>query len=340
MSKPLRLAVVGCGYWGPNLIRNFSALPDVTVVWACDSNAARLGDIARRFRVERTTTQFSDVLNDATIDGVALATPVATHRPLGEAALRAGKHLWVEKPIAATVEDAEALVTLARERDLRLMVDHTFVYTPAVRKIRELIAAGELGEILYFDSVRVNLGLFQSDTNVLWDLAPHDISIAQFVLARQPQAVSAVGVCHVDGMTENMAYVTLRYDERLVAHFHLNWLAPVKLRLTLVGGTRKMMVYDDIEPVEKLKIYDKGIDVDYGSDLEARRRALISYRTGDMHSPCLELTEALTVAAREFACAVREHRAPLTDGQAGLNVVKVLAAAQRSLESGSGFVAV
>jgi len=335
VSADLRIAVVGCGYWGPNLVRNFAATPGIKVACVCDLEPSRLEDIARRFSVGRTTTSIDDVLGDRAIDAVALATPVATHRSLGEAALRAGKHLWVEKPLAGSVADAEALVAVARERDRCLFVDHTFIYTPAVQKMRELVARGELGDVLYFDSVRVNLGLFQADANVLWDLGPHDLSIAHYVLGRRPRTVSAIGVRHVDGTHENMAYLTLQYDDSLIAHFHLNWLAPVKIRLTLIGGTRRMLVWDDIQTVEKLKVYDKGINVARAEapDLESRRRTLISYRTGDMWSPQLDQTEALSLAARDFACAIAERRAPTSDGEAGLDVVRALAAGQRSLDS-------
>jgi predicted dehydrogenase len=340
-SNTIGVAVIGAGYWGPNLVRNFSATPGVEVRWVCDLDKARLEDIARKFRIGKITTRHEEVLADAGVDAVAIATPVATHRPLGEAVLRAGKHLWVEKPLAGTVEDAQALVDLAREKDLRLLCDQTFIYTPAVRKIRDLVAAGEVGDVLYFDSVRVNLGLFQSDANVVWDLGPHDLSIAQYVLGQTPRAVSAIGVRHVDGAFENMAYVTLRYDGNLVAHFHFNWLAPVKLRLTMIGGTKKMIVYDDLDPVGKIKVYDKGIDIRHiEADAEERRRALVSYRTGDMWSPKLDQTEALALAARDFVSAIRERRAPVTDGNTGLEVVKVLAAAQRSLERGGEFVEV
>jgi predicted dehydrogenase len=335
MGTSLRTAIIGSGYWGPNLVRNFCATPGIEVAWVCDLEQSRLDDIAQRFRVARTTTRVEDVLADSTVDAVALATPLATHRPLGETVLRAGKHLWIEKPLAPTVADAEALLELARARDLRLFVDHTFVYTPAVRKIRELVTAGELGDLLYFDSVRINLGLFQPDANVLWDLGPHDLSIAQYVLGRRPRAVAAVGVRHFEGAHENMAYLTLRYDDNLIAHFHFNWFAPVKLRTTLIGGTRRMLVYDDIETVQKIKVYDRGIDVGAAAsddELEARRRTLISYRAGDMYSPHLEQTEALEAAAREFLAAIQERRAPLTDGAVGVDIVRTLAAAQRSMD--------
>jgi predicted dehydrogenase len=330
---------VGLGYWGPNLVRNFASLPDVELAWVCDIDDKRLATIARSFRVTKTTTRFAEILEDSEVDAVALATPVATHRPLGEAALRAGKHVWIEKPLAGSAEDAEALVAVARKHDRRLMVDHTFVYTPAVRKIRQLVQEGTLGDILYFDSVRVNLGLFQNDTNVLWDLGPHDFSIAQYVLDRKPQQVSAIAVRHVAGATENMAYVTLRYAGNLVAHFHLNWLAPIKVRMTMIGGSRRMVVYNELEPVEKVKVYDRGIDVHHPqTDEEERRRTLFQYRSGDLWSPMVEYVEPLSSAAKDFVSAIREHRAPLVDGEAGLQIVRVLAAAQRSLEADGKFV--
>jgi predicted dehydrogenase len=335
----VKIAVVGAGYWGPNLIRNFSSTAGMEVAAVVDLDEARLADMARRFKVGRTTTRFEDVLRDPGIDAVALATPVATHRPLGEQALRAGKHLWVEKPLASTVADAEALVNLAAEKKRCLFVDHTFLYTPAVRKMRELISAGELGDVLYYDSVRVNLGLFQSDTNVLWDLGPHDLSIAQYVLGVRPRSVAAIGVRHVDGAHENMAYVTLRYERNVMAHFHFNWLAPVKVRFAMIGGSKKMIVYDDLEVSEKIKVYDKGIDVARPEqDVEAKRRALISYRAGDMWSPRLEGTEALTLAARDVAGAITEGRAPVANGQTGLDVVRILAAAQKSLDQSGAFI--
>jgi predicted dehydrogenase len=336
---PLRIAIVGAGYWGPNLVRNFSSTAGVEVSWVCDLDEARLAEMTRKFKLGRVTTRFEEILQDPAVDAVALATPVSTHRSLGERALAAGKHLWVEKPLALTVVDADALVMLAKSQRRCLFVDHTFLYTPAVRKIRELISAGELGDVLYFDSVRVNLGLFQSDTNVLWDLGPHDLSIANYVLGSLPTSVSAVGIGHVDGADENMAYLTLKYEQSLIAHFHFNWLAPVKVRFTMIGGSKKMIVYDDLEVTEKIKVYDKGIDIRQPEqDVEAKRRALISYRAGDMWSPRLDTTEALSAAARDFAGAISEKREPLSNGETGREVVRILAAAQASLERGGAFI--
>jgi predicted dehydrogenase len=336
---PTRVAVVGCGYWGPNLVRNFCASKGMEVAAICDLDTTRLAELAMRYPVGRATTEFDEILSDATVDAVAIATPVSSHRALCERALRARKHVWVEKPLASTVSDGLAIARLAKELGLCLFVDHTFVYTPAVQKIRELVRSNELGDILYFDSVRVNLGLFQSDTNVCWDLGPHDISIADYVLDRRPTAVSAIGVRHFDGQTENLVYMTLKYEGNLIAHFHFNWLAPVKVRMTMIGGSRKMIVYDDLEPVEKVKVYDRGVDVRWPvTDSEARRRALVAYRSGDMWSPRLDQTEALAAAAADFSGAIKEHRDPVVTSAAGLRVVGVLEAAQRSLESGGQFV--
>ena len=339
METPVRIAIVGLGYWGPNLVRNFAQLPGVHVAYVCDLDEARLEKVSRAFKVGERTKSFEKIVQDPKVDAVCIATPVATHRKLGEQALLAGKHVWVEKPLAQTVEDAEALVAIARKRDLRLMVDHTFVYTPAVRKIRELVDSGELGEVLYLDSVRVNLGLFQADTNVLWDLGPHDFSIAQYVLGKTPRQVSAIAARHVEGEFENMVYVTARYSApgSLVAHFHENWLAPVKLRSIMVGGSRRMVVYDELDLNEKVKVYDRGIDVKK-LGAEEKRRALVSYRLGDLWSPRLEQTEALSVAADDFVQSILKKRAPVCDGEAGLAVVRALAAAQRSLEKDGAFV--
>jgi predicted dehydrogenase len=337
--KALRIGIVGLGYWGPNLVRNFAALPDVDVAWLCDLDAARLEGVGRPFRAGRKTTRFEDLLEDATLDAVVLATPIATHRPLGEAALEAGKHLWVEKPLAGSVADAAALVERARARERCLLVDHTFIYAPAVAKVRELVSQGELGEVLYFDSVRVNLGIFQSDASVIWDLGPHDLSIARAVLGKSPSRISCVAFRHVPGAHESMAYVTLRYEGTLVAHFHESWLAPVKLRQTLIGGTRRMILYNELDPMERVRVYDRGVDVRHGSaDAEARRRALVSYRSGDLWSPRIEQHEPLAVAARDFVEAIRQRRAPLVDGEAGLEVVRALEAAQRSIERDGAFV--
>jgi predicted dehydrogenase len=271
-------------------------------------------------------------LADPRVDVVAIATPVSSHYDLALRALQAGKHVFIEKPMTATADQAMRLLDEAERRHLVVGVDHTFVYTGAVRKMRELIDAGGIGEIYYYDSVRVNLGLFQHDVNVLWDLAVHDLSIMDYVLPSQPLAVSATGVGHVPGEPENIAYLNLFFENNLIAHIHANWLAPVKIRRTLISGSKKMIVYDDLEPSEKVKVYDKGITVngDAGGG-DKRYQMLVGYRAGDMWAPHLDLTEALSLELRQFVACVEAQTTPLTDGHAGLRVVRILEAATRSL---------
>lgn len=314
------------------MVRNFAASHLATVEAVCDTRLDRLESMKQQYPFLRVTTDALELLKDPAVEAICICTPVGTHFPLAREALRHGKHVLVEKPLAASVEEAETLVKLAQQQDRCLMVDHTFVYTGAVRKIREIVARNELGRLLYYDSVRVNLGLFQEDVNVLWDLGPHDLSILDYVLGRAPKTVSAVGGCHVKVGVENTAYVALRFEDELLAHFHFNWLSPVKIRMTLIGGTEKMIVYNDLEPAEKVKVYDKGVVVTDDSD--ARHMALFGYRVGDMWSPTLDTTEALKRVCAEFANAIVERRRPLTDGECGLRVVRILEAAQKSLASG------
>jgi len=325
----IRIGVVGYGYWGPNLVRNFFECPDTEVAAVADMRQERLDLVARRYPGLRLTTTYKDLLNDPAIDAVAISTPVTTHFPLAMEALRAGKHVLVEKPMAASIEEAERLIDEAERRKLVLMVDHTFVYTGAVRKIRELITSGELGQIYYYDAVRVNLGLFQHDVNVIWDLAIHDLSIMDYVLPSKPVAISATGISHVPGQPENVAYITLFFANTQIAHVHVNWLTPVKVRHTLIGGSEKMILYDDLDPSDKLKVYDKGITVTPGP--EAVYKMLVSYRSGDMWAPRLDNTEALQTEALHFIDCVNHSRPPETDGPAGLRMVKMIEAAERSL---------
>jgi predicted dehydrogenase len=329
------VGVIGCGYWGPNLLRNFAENEAAELRWICDADESRLAAMARRYPAAQTTTDYQRLLADPNLDALAVVTPVATHFQIGKAALDAGKHLLVEKPLTATEQEAAELNDLAETHGLTLMVDHTFVYTGAVRKMKEIVASGELGDLLYFDSVRINLGLFQKDINVLWDLAPHDLSIMDYLIDRQPDAVSAIGSCHIEPGIENIAYLMMHFDNDFIAHFHFNWLAPVKIRRTLLAGSRKMILYDDIEPTEKVRIYDKGITTNrVGTDREADYQTLVSYRTGDVWAPKLDSTEALRHVVGEFLSSIRERRPPLTDGQAGLRVVRLLEAAQQSIKNG------
>jgi predicted dehydrogenase len=326
------IAVVGYGYWGPNLVRNFWEVPGARLVSVCDMRTERLSGVQSRYPAVEITSNYAEVLADPRVDVVAIATPVSSHYDLALRALQAGKHVFIEKPMTATADQAMRLLDEAERRHLVVGVDHTFVYTGAVRKMRELIDGGGIGEIYYYDSVRVNLGLFQHDVNVLWDLAVHDLSIMDYVLPSQPLAVSATGVGHVPGEPENIAYLNLFFENNLIAHIHANWLAPVKIRRTLISGSKKMIVYDDLEPSEKIKVYDKGITVngDPGSG-DNRYQMLVGYRAGDMWAPHLDLTEALSLELRQFVACVEAQTTPLTDGHAGLRVVRILEAATRSL---------
>ena len=325
----IRVGVIGYGYWGPNLVRNFVELPGVQIVAVSDLKTERLGLVKNRYPSVHTMTDHREMLADPGINAVAIATPISTHYDLAVQALQAGKHVLVEKPLAAKSEDAIRLIEEADRRKRVLMVDHTFVYTGAVRKIKELVSSDTLGDIYYYDSVRVNLGLFQHDVNVIWDLAVHDLSIMDYVLPYRPCAVSATGMSHFPGEPENIAYLTLFFNESLIAHFHVNWLAPVKIRRTLIGSSQKMIVYDDIEPSEKVKVYDKGISRNNGSD--SVYQMLISYRTGDMWAPQLDTTEALRSELRHFIRCIEHGQRPLTGGEVGLRIVNILEAATRSM---------
>lgn len=328
------IGVIGCGYWGPNLLRNFAENEAAQLRWICDLDEARLAAMGRRYPMAQTTSDYRRLVNDPDLHAVAVVTPVGTHFPLAKEFLSAGKHVLVEKPLTATVREAEELIALARANNCTLMVDHTFVYTGAVRKMKEIVTNGELGDLLYFDSVRINLGLFQRDINVLWDLAPHDLSIMDYLIERQPEGVSAIGSCHIEAGIENIAYLIMKFPDDFIAHFHFNWLAPVKIRHTLIAGASKMILYDDIEPTEKVRVYDKGVTANRIGDREEAYQTLVSYRTGDVWAPKLDATEALRYVVAEFVESIRTGRAPLTDGEAGLRVVRLLEAAQKSLKCG------
>ena len=323
------IGVIGYGYWGPNLVRNFTDAPGCRVIGVSDLRPERVSQAQARYPSLNAVCDYHELLTDPMIDAVAIATPASTHYALAMDALSAGKHVLLEKPLAPTVDEASRLIDEASRRRLVLMVDHTFIYTGAVRKIHELVAAGRLGQLYYYDSVRVNLGLFQHDLNVLWDLAVHDLSIMDHVLGAAPGAVAATGAAHVPGQPEDVAYLTCFFADNLIAHLHVNWLAPVKIRRTLIGGARQMIVYDDLEPSEKVKVYDKGITLKDGA--EGVYQMLVGYRTGDMWAPQLSLTEALQTEARHFAECIEQGRQPLSDGAAGLRIVRILEAATASL---------
>lgn len=335
------IGVIGCGYWGPNLLRNFAENEGARLRWLCDLDERRLEALGRRYPSAATTRDYKRMLADEELRAVVIATPVATHYNFAREALLAGKHVLIEKPFTASVREAEELIEIAERQRLVLMVDHTFIYTGAVRKIKEIVASGELGDLLYFDSTRINLGLFQHDINVVWDLAPHDLSIMDYILGREPVALTATGSCHIERGIENIAYVMLKFTDEFIAHFHFNWLSPVKIRRTLIAGSRKMVVYDDIEPTEKIRVYDSGVTTNKSVDevdREAAYKTLVSYRTGDVWVPKLDSTEALRYVCQEFLDAIRDGRTPLTDGAAGLRVVRLLEAAQASINQGGRLI--
>lgn len=325
----IQVGVIGYGYWGPNLVRNFMETLGCRVVMVSDLRPERLALVQQRYPGIRITADSHDLISDPAIDAIAIATPVHTHFDLALEALRSGKHVLVEKPLADTSDHCLQLIEEAAGRNRILMVDHTFVYTGAVRKIRELVEVDSLGDLYYYDSVRINLGLFHNDVNVIWDLAVHDLSIMDFVLKSRPIAVSATGIRHIQEQHENIAYLTLFYDNFLIAHLHVNWLAPVKIRRTLLSGSQRMVVYDDLEFSEKVKVYDKGVTVN--STVDSLYQVLVGYRTGDMWAPQLSTTEALLLEAQHFIACIEKGERPVTDGQAGLRVVRILEAATQSM---------
>jgi len=322
------IGVIGCGYWGPNLVRNLVEHPQCRSVVACDLDRTRLEYISRRYPVASTTTDFQDVLEDASVRGVVIATPLSTHHPLAKRALEAGKHVFVEKPFAHTTAQARELVTMADDRGLVLMVGHTFLYSPPVDKIREIIASGELGDIYYISSSRVNLGIHQKDVSVLWDLAPHDLSMIFHWLGDLPVQVSAVGKDFVQPGLPDVAFLSLSFGSGVLAHVEVSWLSPSKLRNTTIVGSRKMLVYDDTEHLEKVKIFDKGVSY---RDPETFGEYQLSYRAGDIVSPKLDSYEPLQAEMDDFLNGIATGQAPRTGGESGLQVVAVLEEAERSL---------
>ena len=325
----INIGVAGCGYWGPNLIRNFSDVDGARVVAVCDLSQDRLQGISRRMPTVATTTDYRDLVRNPNIDAIVIATPVSSHYPIALAALQNGKHVLVEKPITETSEQAARLVDEASRCNLTLMVDHTFIYTPAVQKIKDLIDGGEIGRVHYYDSLRVNLGMFQKDVNVVWDLAVHDLTIIDHLLGSSVTAISASGASHVRGSPESMATLTLFFDQGTIAHINVNWLAPVKVRQLHIGGSKKMIVYDDLQPSEKVKVYDKGVMV--ADDADQLRQLLIGYRSGDMWAPRILSHEALRVEAQHFIDCIEAKRVPITDGSTGLRIVRLLEAASGAM---------
>jgi predicted dehydrogenase len=334
MSK-LKVGIIGAGYWGPNLVRNFSSCPLTEVAAVCDASPARLQAIGRTCN-HLTLVDSLDRLLELRLDAVAIATPVSTHYALASRCLEAGLNVLVEKPLSATVWEGEALVELAQRNDRVLMVDHTYLFNNAVRRVKELVDSGALGDLYYIDSVRINLGLFQSDVNVVWDLAPHDLSIVDYILGCEARSISAWGCAHADRAIEDMAYVNVDFGERMLANFHVNWLSPVKVRQMIFGGSRKSLIFNELNTTEPIKVYDRGIDL--GQSDEDRRKTMVSYRAGDVWSPHVEAGEALQGVVAHFAECILGGKTPLSDGCLGLRVVRLLESATRSIRAQGGRV--
>ncbi|MFH1845710.1 MAG: Gfo/Idh/MocA family oxidoreductase [bacterium] len=325
----IKMAVIGCGYWGPNLIRNFHNQPDVGLTTIADLDRSRLDHLSNLYPHVKCTTDYKEIINDPAIDAIAVATPVFTHYNLGSEVLAAGKHLFIEKPMAASADECRHLIDMAESRNLQIMVGHTFLFTPAVRKIRKLMDAGELGEVYYVGITRVNLGLFQQDVNVVWDLAPHDIAMLNFLFKSTPCIVSATGRSYVQKEIEDVAFLTLEYPRGQLAHIHVSWLDPNKIRKATFVGSRKMLVYDDVSSLEKIRVYDKGVDVlpHYDNFGEFQ----LSYRFGDIFIPRVEQVEPLKIETGHFVACILGKEKPLSDGHCGLQVVEVLEKACQSI---------
>jgi len=329
VKEMIRMGVIGYGYWGPNVVRNFHSTEGMTISSICDLNPNMLKRAKKSYPNIELTSDADDILSSSKIDAVAVVTPVATHFDLAKKALENGKYVLVEKPFTQTVAQAEELVELADRKNLKIMVDHTFLFTGAVRKMKQVIDEGILGDLYYFDSMRVNLGLFHHDANVIWDLAPHDFSIMDYLIKETPKAVVATGRAHFNHGLEDVAYITLFLSNNMIAHFNVNWLSPVKVRTTLIGGDKKMLVWNDLDADEKIKVYDKGVEVKNGEKYDL----LVSYRSGDMWVPKIDQIEALKLEAEYFVECMSNGKIPMNDGRAGLRIVKMLEAANKSLKN-------
>jgi len=330
----VNFAVIGYGYWGPNVVRNIEALDGARVLAISDSNAAARDRVQKLHPGIQAVASASEVMSSTEVDAVAIVTPVWTHFELAREALRNGKHVFVEKPFTSSVGQAEELINLAQQKNLKIMVDHTFLFTGAVRKIQQLLQEGALGKLYYYDSTRVNLGLFQHDVNVIWDLAPHDLSIMDYLIQASPEAIVATGQRHLNGY-EDVAFMTLYFPEQVIAHINVNWLSPVKVRTTLIGGEKRMLVWNDLEADEKVKVYDKGVNI---TSREGLYELLVSYRSGDMWAPQLEQVEALRQELIYFVDCISSGRVPFNDGVSGMRVVRMLEAANESLSKRGALV--
>jgi len=324
----IKLGLIGYGYWGPRIARNFAGVPGCILQAICDRSPEQLRRAQQAFPNVHVTSDPCEILTSPDIDAVAVVTPVWTHFELAKTAILNGKHVFVEKPFTSTAEQAEELIELAIRKNVKIMVDHTFLFTGAVKKLRQLIDDGELGKLYYFDSTRFNLGLFQHDVNVIWDLAPHDFSIMDYLIKAKPEFVVATGEKHLNGH-EDLAYITVYFSDSTIAHFSVNWLSPVKVRTTLLGGEKKMVVWNDLEADEKIKVYDKGVNIASGQSVYD---LLVSYRSGDMWAPKIDSVEALTAEAQYFVDCIDKNQTPFNDGEAGLRIVRLLEAANQSLK--------
>jgi len=331
----IKIGIIGYGYWGPNVVRNFMSTEGAQIISICDIDKNALNKAKQNYPELKTVSNSSEILTSPEIDAVAIVTPVYTHFELAKKAVENGKHIFVEKPFTSSVAEAEELIELAEKKKVKIMVDHTFLFTGAVRKIKEIIENGILGNLYYFDSTRVNLGLFQHDINVIWDLTPHDLSIMDYVIQEKPSAITATGIEHFGRGLEDVAYITVFFDSNIIAHFNVNWLSPVKIRMTLIGGEKKMLVWNDLESDEKVKIYDRGVNIE---DKEGIYELLVSYRSGDILIPVVEKTEALKLEAEYFIDCIENNKTPINDGYAGLNVVRILEASDHSIKNNGKIV--
>jgi predicted dehydrogenase len=330
----VNVGVIGYGYWGPNIVRNFNAAPNSRVTFVCDKNPAMLQNVLLDYPSMKVTDNIADLLGDPDISVIAIVTPVSTHYELAKRAIENGKHIFVEKPFTQTPPQAEELINLAEQKRMKIMVDHTFLFTGAVMKIKELIDEGEIGSIYYYDSTRVNLGLFQKDVNVLWDLAPHDFAIMFHLLADRPEAVRVFSKSHINHM-EDVAHILIYFPNNLMAHFNVNWLSPVKIRTTMIGGDKRMLLWNDITPGEKIKVYDKGVNVNTREDMH---ELMINYRSGDMWSPKIDQREALLIEVTHFIKCIMEDKQNMSDAISGLEVVRLLHACEKSIKNNGGLV--
>lgn len=332
MNKPnVNVAIIGYGYWGPNIVRNFQEVEGVRLVACCDLRKEQLARIQEKYPMVKTTSNLDDLLNDPTINAIVIATPTTTHFSLAKRVLEAGKHVWIEKPMTQTVEQAKTLLKIAKKNKRIIHVDHIFIYTEAVSVIKNMLDGGDLGDLYYFDSVRINLGLFQHDINVIWDLAPHDISIMLYLLKEYPKSVSVFANSHVVKGLEDTAYLSFQFESGKSAHIHVSWLSPVKIRRSIIAGSKKMVLYDDLEGSDKVKAYDKGLSF----SKETKRISTdlgYQYRTGNIFTPAITNREALLTECEEFVEAIRSNHSTRTPGEEGLRIVKILEAASRSMK--------